>query len=888
MAEEILNNQEKITEAKEKLSGFERVVKETKEQVNSLIPSLTTFFGIFNGARIAQGIGQMVKFEQEFKNLSYQLGQSNTKTNTFLKNIYEVKAVTGDTAENLKAISSELIRNRVVGEDALKKLTTAVSFFSEATGMSSEGAAQLAGKLSRLGQLGPDSIEGILTSMMKVQRAFGMTSEEMTNLANGIEETTALLYNMGKNSAFIEEFQKGTVKLAAAFASVGIEAKNATDIVDRLLDLDRINENALLYSKLGISIQDAIEGNIDPGALQDKMKLLGKEIAQMSRPAGYALARQMGLKYGDVIKYQNMKPEEAEKQDINLKDAAEQQRTLFTSVEKFFSSRIGKLASMFLQSPMSFGSIFAVGIIFGITNAISKQVKRYRSIGREIGDATAEAIAQGLKKSGIVKDMQSNQGVIPDSKGGVFGAPKISNGGSSIAAYNQALNKIKTIDIEKTNAMSPIASRTKEVEARLTYLKENGQENSASFKSVEKIHKNLVKQLNKIEKRYEGFADTADKSLKKVEKGLTEADKYSMKKDAVTSFNSFWESWKTLKDQSKGLGKRLEDLQNQLKKTSNPMEREKIMATIGQLQEQKGGIDTQMMKAGSSAKSQLNRLREMGYTDSAYAFRKWTPTPGAVPIEGEQTKTLAQRVGGWAKNKAADAWDTTKGVAKGTGKAIGGYFKNLGSGLLGGLKHLLMPLGPMMVGMMVISKLMTRFQPLMEMMAPLIDGIFDVLAKAMAPLLKWAFSAIYFVIGHIMNGIFRLINIFLPKGKEISLFDVAGQIKQINEWQVGQKMDKEAKEREEEKAVTFNALDNGVQALDFSDEKVAKQFGKYWGGREGFDKLAIQLNKLVELSEKNLNELMTGNTERKKIAQTQTEKDALYGPYSPDTVWTSF
>jgi hypothetical protein len=143
--------------------------------------------------------------------------------------------------------------------------------------------------------MGTEGVKSLYTQMAHVQQAVGLTEEDMNQLGEGISYSTRMLYQMGKNSATIQTFNKGVVNLASAFTKVGLTVQDVNKLVEDLLDPSRIEDNALLYSKLGVSIQDVVSGNVDLSNMTDKMRDFGRQMKDMSGPAAAALAKQMGM-----------------------------------------------------------------------------------------------------------------------------------------------------------------------------------------------------------------------------------------------------------------------------------------------------------------------------------------------------------------------------------------------------------------------------------------------------------------------------------------------------------------------------------------------------------------------------------------------------------------
>ena len=851
VSENLLYSDKKLNFFKKTVKDFGTITKNVGKDIKNIIPSMGSFFGILNAAHIAGAITSMAKYEQSFKNLSYQLGQGNSKSTIFLKNIYKVKSITGDSLENLQSISEELIRNRVVGEKALFDLTKSASYFSEITGVSGENVAQLAGKLSRLGRLGPGSINNILTSIMRVQRAFGMTTEEVQALNEGIIETTTLLHNMGKNSSEIENFQKGTVKLAAAFASVGIEAKKATDLTDQLLDLDKIEENALMYSKLGISIQDAVAGNIDPETLQYRLKDLGKEIASMSRPAGYALARQLGTNYADIIKYQNMDPTKAMEGDKDLKSAAEEQRAFFTKVERFFSASLGKVAMLFLLSPNAFGQFIVSGLVYNIISAIAKSKARLEALGKDFGNsagtaaansvkgglgstlsaATSGAVNQEIKKGGIVSGMAKNQGVIPGS------TPMTGSG--RMAAVQRQLNQDLITEAGLSDRQKGLTDRLKTISDREKYLQETGQMGRLKQWRFNRLTKGVNAELTNANQSI-GEIGQPSENLKTLWNRVPKWEQSQYLSGLQAEYKTLGTSRDKNYNEVKKINRLIEKLQKDIgRKTSkdgkpvlSEMERQGAQAKITELQQQRQGLfgerDAINKRRGQISKT-FERLGD-GYTVNGYQ----PLGPGAAPIEGEQGRLgkffnkMGEKIGDPLKNFFSP--NNFFGL-----KSIGGFLKNI-----------LKTLGPIGLGMMVVSQLMKHFQPLLDMMMPMLDSLFEVVAKVIAKPVKFIAS----ILGLLINGIKWIIvqiHNLIPGLKKWEVPKLTEGVKEIASWQVGQKMDKKKEEEDAEKnGFVMEAQGGGKTVIDLNDAEDRKKFFKYWSGKKGWSDLTQKIDALIQ------------------------------------------
>lgn len=261
---------------------------------NSIKAALAPVAALFSVGMVFEFTKSVLEADQAMRNLSYQMGEGGQSAQFLTQSVYDVTTEVGIAIDQSQSLIKTLKEFRVANED-IKQLAIDTARFSKITGASSETAGILAGKLMRVGRLGQEATSDILAGMVKTQRAVGLTTSEVESLSDTIVFTTQHLTQLGKSSAFIEDFTKRTTQLAGAFAEVGVEAQEATKLIERLLDPGQIEDNALLYSKLGISIQDAISGNIDPQQVQAGLKGLGSELKNMNQIAASELAKSMGM-----------------------------------------------------------------------------------------------------------------------------------------------------------------------------------------------------------------------------------------------------------------------------------------------------------------------------------------------------------------------------------------------------------------------------------------------------------------------------------------------------------------------------------------------------------------------------------------------------------------
>jgi len=249
--------------------------------------------GVFSIAAIIDATKLTLEYNTKLKSLSYQMGEAGKTTGQLTNAMYSVAKATGISVDKAGDLVIALRKMRVPTKD-IAELGSTTQKVSEITGMTAESTQRLTGELIRTGKMGVKSTESILASMVKVQRVIGLTNNEMEQLNETIISSTRILHQYGKSAGQIEKFNKGVVKLAGAFSSVGIKADEASQLVDQLLDPGRVQDNALLYARLGVSMKDALSGDVDPGMLAGKFKSLGTQLKGMSNAAASAYAKQLG------------------------------------------------------------------------------------------------------------------------------------------------------------------------------------------------------------------------------------------------------------------------------------------------------------------------------------------------------------------------------------------------------------------------------------------------------------------------------------------------------------------------------------------------------------------------------------------------------------------
>lgn len=387
----IEKNQKRITKETENWGGSLKGVVESSQKIASFLGSAVMITGI------ADAFKASLKLDQSMKHLAARMGLGVENSKKLYKTITDVSFATGRSAEDVHDMVHGLIQARVA-MDEVGKASEVMLNLSTVTGLVESESMQLYSNLRKVGNLGAKEINQFAVVFAKVQQKVGLTENEMSMLSDSVQETAYRMAAFGQSPAQIEKMSKGIVGLGAEFVKVGLSVEKAIQLVDQLTDPTRIEDNIGLYAQLGISMQDAMSGAIDPKQLDAGLKGFADKVKAMGPIAGAQFARQMGQNYNDLMKLTKAGNEVGEALSIEgsadpakeMADMVEAQQGLQMTVEKFFN-RINSLV-------ISLGPTI-LGLAILVTTVILPKI--FKKIRKESVD-TSETVSQGVRGSLIM------------------------------------------------------------------------------------------------------------------------------------------------------------------------------------------------------------------------------------------------------------------------------------------------------------------------------------------------------------------------------------------------------------------------------------------------------------------------------------------------------
>ena len=369
---------------------------------------------IFSVAKIVDVTRAMLEHNTVLTQLSYRMGDMGKTTSELTSAMYGIADAIGISTDKAITLVSTLRKLRVPA-DQIREMGITTAKFAEVTGTSADLSAQLAGNLMRVGKLGTKDTKDLMTAMAGVQRQVGLTDEQMNSLAQSTIGFTQYLSQIGRSAAEIKDFNKGVVNLAGAFEKVGLKAEKAAEMIDSLIDPGRIEENALMLSKLGISIADIVAGEVDMEDIQKGMAGLGQEIKDMGGPAGAALAKSMGMSRKELIAMADLQGdllndtdslnkmyEDQQTPQVRMAKTMERMSTLMEKTAHTLLPIFEKVATGMefvfkiikkIFSPT--GGMIVVGLLL-VGLAISKLTRKFFAMNTEVAQHQEKAMTEAL------------------------------------------------------------------------------------------------------------------------------------------------------------------------------------------------------------------------------------------------------------------------------------------------------------------------------------------------------------------------------------------------------------------------------------------------------------------------------------------------------------
>ena len=289
------------------------LIENTKELAGEILSNFTKLSLVFTSGGIIGAVAKIVKDSINLDNVTTKLAARMGKMvqKAELKGaVNSLQAEVGATYEAAVEMVSMLASRRYV--DNIAEAAKGANLFNRATGVAEGQVANFVTELNKGAHLTTSSINAMLTGMIKVQQSIGLSEEGMYAATVAIQKAAVNMSAFGKSASDIQKMANQTTALIGAMEKVGVAAGDAAQLIDKLTDPDRIEDNILLYSQLGISMEDAMSGNFDLKNMDGQLKEMAQRIVDMGPIAGSQFAKSMGMSYKQATQMAKMEGNEVD------------------------------------------------------------------------------------------------------------------------------------------------------------------------------------------------------------------------------------------------------------------------------------------------------------------------------------------------------------------------------------------------------------------------------------------------------------------------------------------------------------------------------------------------------------------------------------------------
>lgn len=355
---------------------------------------------------------QNVEIEKSLHRTLVNSGKFGPSLKEAEKNVIELRTQFGATYQEAAEVVKTLSEKQYIGN--LKEAADSSFLFARATGMGKEEVAQLTVALQKEGKISGTATTAMYADLLKIQQSNGMTKEGMKATTDQIVKMASQMRAFGKSEGEIRQMAAATGRLVSSFEKVGISAQEATQWINKMLDPEQIEDNIKSYAALGISMTDALTGNIDQGQLETGLKEFGEKVKAMGPIAGKAYAQAMGISYSMAIKATDA--EKATEEALTPEESAAKSLETLTEATQSMHEKIGEVFNKVEGTLQNLpNSILAAMGVLGpqlakaITGAFDSAFNKVEKRSKTASDRIADQFAKGSLKAKDVMQVSMDE-----------------------------------------------------------------------------------------------------------------------------------------------------------------------------------------------------------------------------------------------------------------------------------------------------------------------------------------------------------------------------------------------------------------------------------------------------------------------------------------------
>lgn len=364
------------------------LIENTKELAGEILSNFTKLSLVFTSGGIVGAVAKIVKDSINLDNVTTKLAARMGKMvqKAELKGaVNSLQAEVGATYESAVEMVSMLASRRYV--DNIAEAAKGANLFNRATGVAEGQVANFVTELNKGAHLTTSSINAMLTGMIKVQQSIGLSEEGMYTATIAIQKAAVNMSAFGKSAGDIQKMANQTTALIGAMEKVGVAAGDAAQLVDRLTDPDRIEDNILLYSQLGISMEDAMSGNFDLSSMDGQLKEMAQKIVDMGPIAGSQFAKSMGMNYKQATQLAKMEGNEVDQVSEAAQTAEEGALDTMKQLEKQTEGFGDSMQTVFNKAEGRIRQLPKIALVAGgllIATLLTKAKKKIMEFSQDV------------------------------------------------------------------------------------------------------------------------------------------------------------------------------------------------------------------------------------------------------------------------------------------------------------------------------------------------------------------------------------------------------------------------------------------------------------------------------------------------------------------------
>lgn len=556
--------------AKNASSALNSMLKDLNGHTQNLYATTSDYFRAWVSFKSFTSISGMVRdlvsSNNQFHRLIVNAGSANISLANASKEVNKLQQRLGASFEDAQNVVGTLASKQYVGN--LGEAAQGAYSFARSTGLATDSVASLTVEFQKTGKLGSSAINSIYADMLKVQQSNGMTKEGMQTTANQIIKMTGNMRAFGKTEQEIRKMAAGTTQLVSSLEKVGISAQTATAWIDKLTDPERIEENIGLYSQLGISISDALSGNINEAQMQNGLKDFGEKVKSMGPIAGAAYAKAFGMTFNNVVKASDM--EGAVEEQLTPQEKALDAIKELTENTKTQSEKMTDYVNKLTGRLMNLGPVMlTIGGI--LVNMLGSSLRRAIIDGISGGANEGYKEAEKSSKSAVQRMKEDVKGAFKDAEDIAKNETKYDN-----IRKNAAEQKLKSLREYRKEVESSWIKDAKNALIEKTDIEEKHKAAMDAVTAVEKKIKETQKELQSgVLSKSDPDADSAQKKLEGYQKQLQSLNEYSkslgaQENDAAKKYGQIIDDMREVglwsREMAKGIGVEAEKLEKEFPK----------------------------------------------------------------------------------------------------------------------------------------------------------------------------------------------------------------------------------------------------------------------------------------------------------------------------------